>query len=103
MFCPTCNNILIKKYNNNVLKFFCETCGSEFDTTGTDTMMFNEDKEKFSVVKDGRIIFFYPANHKVFKQCESKKCNKNIVAWEQDSDMNKIYGCECGYSWKETY
>lgn len=103
MFCVTCNNILIKRYNNNVLKFFCEVCGSEYDTKGDDTLMYNEDKEKFAVIKDGRVIFFYPSNQKVFKNCESKKCTKTIVAWEQDSDMNKIYGCECGYSWKEMY
>lgn len=101
MLCPRCNNILQKITDSSKLKFMCTTCGSEYKASGLDTLIFNDDDKKYSLTKDGRTIWFYPANQKVVKDCDSKKCSKKTVAWENDVEMNKIYGCECGYSWKE--
>jgi DNA-directed RNA polymerase subunit M/transcription elongation factor TFIIS len=101
MLCPHCNNILQKITDSNRLKYLCISCGSEYKASGMDTLIYSEDKKTYSLAKDGRSIWFYPANQKVFKACQSAKCKSKIVAWEQDIEMNKIYGCECGYSWKE--
>jgi DNA-directed RNA polymerase subunit M/transcription elongation factor TFIIS len=101
MLCPNCHNILQKITESNKLKFLCASCGSEFKATGSDTLIFSEETQLYSLSKDGRVIWSYPANQKVFKKCESKSCSKKIVAWESDNEMNKIYGCQCGYSWKE--
>lgn len=101
MLCPRCNNILQKITDANKLKFLCPTCGSDYKATGVDTLIIANDKKMYSLAKDGRVIWFYPANQKVFKHCQAKGCKHNIVAWEEDGEMNKIYGCQCGYTWKE--
>jgi DNA-directed RNA polymerase subunit M/transcription elongation factor TFIIS len=101
MLCPLCNNILHKNTELNKLRFVCNSCGTEYKATAEDTLIYNTNKQTYSLSKDGRTIYYYPANQKVFRPCESsKKCNEKIVAWENDSELNKIYGCKCGYSWK---
>lgn len=99
MLCSYCNNILEKTTESGVLKFNCGTCGSQFESKGEDSLISNDDKQIFHLIKNGRTIWFYPSNQKVFKACI--KCKSKIVAFEVDSQMNKIYGCSCGYSWKE--
>lgn len=99
MLCAQCNNILQKVTDTGKLKYLCITCGTEYTANGQDTLIYIEDNKSYSLSKDGKTIWHYPANPKVFKSCE--KCSIKIVAWENDKDMNKIYGCQCGYSWKE--
>ncbi len=103
MLCPTCQNMLQKMTDSNKLRYSCWSCGSEFEATGIDTLIYVDEKKKYSLTKDGRTIWHYPANQRVHKRCESPtKCNETIVAWENDdTDMNIIYGCRCGYSWKD--
>lgn len=86
----------------NKLKYTCPACGAEYSAGAADTLIFTEDKKTYSLTKDGRTIWHYPSNQKVFRKCENPRgCKNTLVAWENDSELNKIYGCECGYSWKE--
>ena len=101
MLCVQCNNVLQKITDSNRLRYLCTNCGSEYKASSSDTMIYSEDKKIYSQEKNGRSIYFYPSNQKIFKSCRSDKCKAKIVAWEIDREMNKIYGCECGYSWKE--
>lgn len=101
MLCPNCQNMLQKITDTNKLKFLCESCGTEYKATGVDTLIYNEDQQRYSLTKNGRTIWHYPANPKVMKSCQAPRCDQKIVAWENDSQLNKIYGCQCGYSWKE--
>lgn len=100
MFCIECNNILTKITDTNELKFVCVTCGNEYAANGRDTLISNVDKKNYSMSKSGKVIYYYNSNPKVLKPCE--KCTSKIVAYEIDAEMNRMYGCACGYSWKET-
>jgi DNA-directed RNA polymerase subunit M/transcription elongation factor TFIIS len=99
MLCASCNNLLEKVTDMGKLMYFCQSCGTEFAAQGRDTLISSEDNKSYSLSKDGKTIWHYPANPKCFRDCS--KCKSKIVAWENDKDMNKIYGCACGYSWKE--
>jgi DNA-directed RNA polymerase subunit M/transcription elongation factor TFIIS len=99
MLCASCHNILQKVTDTGKLKYLCLTCGTEYAAKGHDTLTYIEDNRSYSLSKDGRTIWYYPANPKVWKECT--KCKLKMIAWEHDVDMNKIYGCQCGYSWKE--
>lgn len=99
MLCAECNNLLTKVTDQGKLRYLCETCGTEFAASGRDTLIHQEDNKSYSLSKDGKIIWNYPANPKTYKDCG--KCKAKIVAWERDRDMNIIYGCACGNSWKE--
>ena len=99
MFCSSCHNLLKKVTDANSLKFQCEKCGEEYPAKDIDTLLYTEDKKIYNLYKDGKSIFHYPSNQKIFKDCKS--CNAKMVAFERDSELNKIYGCACGYTWKE--
>lgn len=99
MLCADCNNLLQKVTDSGKLRFLCQSCGSEFEAIGRDTLIHADDNQIFTLSKNGKLIWNYPANPKVLRKCD--KCGSDIVAWEEDKDMNKVYGCACGHSWKE--
>jgi len=102
MICSNCNNILIRQTGVQSLKYSCLSCGSSFPASVEDTLLYTEEgNAKFTLIKNGKSIYYYPSNQKVYRKCTNDKCNHNIVAWENDSELNKIYGCQCGHSWKE--
>jgi DNA-directed RNA polymerase subunit M/transcription elongation factor TFIIS len=100
MLCSNCNNLVKKVPDGTVLKYICSTCGSTFKTNERDTLIYESGKEThYRVMKDGRDIYHYPANQKIFKKCE--KCSSPIVAFEVDKkNLTRIYGCQCGHSWE---
>lgn len=101
MICTNCNNILIRQTGVQELKYMCLSCGSLYSATNQDSLLYSEEgNAKFTLTKNGKSIYFYPSNQKVYKKCT--KCSHPIVAWENDKELNKIYGCQCGYSWKES-
>jgi len=100
MICTNCNNVLIRQTGVQDLKYSCLTCGSVYPSTDQDSMLYSEEgNAKFTLVKDGKTIYFYPSNQKIYRKCPS--CSHAIVAWENDKELNKIFGCLCGHSWKE--
>lgn len=99
MFCTDCDNILTKITESNHLRFVCITCGNEYSADGRDTLINNVDKKSYSMAKSGKIIWYFNSNPKILKKCE--KCPSKIVAYEIDQNMKRMYGCKCGYSWKE--
>jgi DNA-directed RNA polymerase subunit M/transcription elongation factor TFIIS len=101
MLCKNCDNLLEKQTTSNSLKYICLNCGCEFESNPVDSLIFiNDKKSKYTITKKGKDIFNYPSNIKIFKKCTN--CPAKIVAYENDKDLNKIYGCgSCNYSWKE--
>lgn len=97
--CITCKNLLEKDTSGDKLKFKCSTCGDEYDSHGYDTLIYSADHKTFNYKKSGTTIFGYPSNQKIFLDCPS--CKAKIVGWEEDHLQEKVYGCQCGYSWKQ--
>lgn len=97
--CKKCDNLLTKDTTGGKLKYICPSCGTEFPSTGYDTLIYESNNKTFDVKKSGKTIYHYPANQKIMTPCP--KCDDEIVAWELDHLQQKIYGCKCGYSWKK--
>jgi DNA-directed RNA polymerase subunit M/transcription elongation factor TFIIS len=98
--CKICNNLLKKDTSGDVLKHKCATCGNEFPSQSQDTLIYNSDNKTFNVRKSGKCIWGYPCNQKILQECPS--CKYKLIAWELDHLKEKVYGCQCGYSWKNT-
>ncbi len=100
MICKNCNNLLVRQTGVQELKFFCKSCGSEFKSETKDTLLYMEEgNAKFNIPKNGKLIYNYPSNSKILKKCPS--CNYGLISYELDDDLNRLYGCQCGHSWKE--
>ena len=98
--CKNCDNILTKHTDVNGLRFKCSSCGSEYKSAPIDSRISHSSiTEKIQRPKNGRTIFCYAANPKIATPCP--KCKATITAWELDSNMQKIFGCNCSYSWME--
>lgn len=97
MFCSKCDNLLHKITTDGTLKLGCLSCGSEFPVSPKDTLLISENDKPYETKKSGKVIFNYPSNQLSIDPCP--KCKVKLTAWELDQQMNKIYGCNCGYSW----
>jgi DNA-directed RNA polymerase subunit M/transcription elongation factor TFIIS len=73
-FCNNCNNILIISTKNNILKFICQTCLTEYDPIPEDTLMSNVSlKEEESLYKSE--IYLNIAANDAIAPLIHKKCN----------------------------
>jgi len=102
VLCPKCDNILTKATNTGHVRFICASCGHEAKASGIDTLIYQEGAQKIEMKKSGKTIFWYAANPKMHYPGGCPKCKESIVGWELDRQLQKIYGCKCGYSWKQT-
>ena len=101
MFCDNCRNILKFENNDNNPLFRCTVCFEDYSVSNIDTLIYADDQKKITVSRSGKSIWYYPSNPKIKKACESKTCKETIIAYENESDMGRIYGCRCNYSWKD--
>jgi DNA-directed RNA polymerase subunit M/transcription elongation factor TFIIS len=80
-FCDTCNNILIISTHNDILKYICQTCLTEYPTTVEDTLMSNVSfQESESLYKSEiylNIAHNDPLTPLIEKNC--KKCDEKII------------------------
>lgn len=100
MLCDKCDNILRKIFHQGEMVHAC-TCSNIYTISEIDTLIYDEEKKDFTLAKDGRSIWHYPSNPKVKMQCNASNCKEPIVAYEVLKDLSRVYGCKCGYSWKE--
>lgn len=100
MLCDKCDNILTKVFKDSELVYRC-SCGTDYPVSDIDSLILDEEKKAYTLIKDGRTIWYYPSNPKVWMKCNRKSCKETIVAFETSPDMSKVYGCQCGHSWRE--
>lgn len=94
LYCQVCNNLLEVVIKDDVMKFRCESCASEYDPEPDDTLRYEEEKGSDISIFAGILknITKDPVNPKVRRQC--KKCNHGIAKYVQLGDDKKIvYGC----------
>ena len=97
LFCKQCHNLMVKNTSQGKLLFECPTCNNIEQATPSDTLIHYEDKGVYQLRKSGKTIYHYPSNPKIELPCP--KCKAGLVGWERDLQLNKIYGCKCGYTW----
>lgn len=99
-FCSNCNNILSKSTQNDILKFKCETCLSESDTSPSDTLMLSVSLKESQSLYKSEIYLNVIKNDDlaplVYKNCT--KCDETIIKQAMLGDKAEaMYVCpSCG-------
>ena len=80
-FCHNCNNILSKTTHNNILKFICNTCLTEIESTAEDTLMSNVSLQESETLSKSEIYLNLspkdPISPLIKKNCT--KCDETII------------------------
>jgi DNA-directed RNA polymerase subunit M/transcription elongation factor TFIIS len=80
-FCNVCNNILKISTKNDILKFVCQTCLNEFDTSAEDTLMKTVSLQESETLYKSE-IYLNIASKDPLAPLIKKKCNnceENII------------------------
>jgi DNA-directed RNA polymerase subunit M/transcription elongation factor TFIIS len=82
-FCNNCNNILIISTHNDILKYKCNICLAEYDTTPENTLMLNVSFEDNNMIyKNSIYLNLAEKDHiakQVYKNCSNTSCDENIM------------------------
>lgn len=100
-FCNDCESRLTKTTNNNDVVFSCLTCGSQFDGSADDSLMYEEFLEitestntKYDDFIKGSA--FDTAGNKVRKQCS--QCKSPFMTLLRVGERETaLYTCTCGF------
>ena len=95
-FCNVCNNILKISTKNDILKFVCQTCLNEFDTSAEDTLMKTVSlQESETLYKSEIYINIASKDHLtplINKKCNN--CDETIIKQIMIGDKGQsIYVC----------
>lgn len=95
-FCHNCDNILSKSTHNNNLKFICNTCLTEINSTAEDTLMSNVSLKEEETLYKSEIYLNIASKDSItpllYKNC--KKCNETIIRQIMIGDNGEaIYVC----------
>jgi len=103
LFCKFCDNLLIVNTTDNVLKFECITCHTQYPSSDADSLRFKETRDQNIMIYSKLLdkAAQDPANPKVYKTCP--KCKFNVAKMIRIGDDMKIiltcYNKSCGYQW----
>jgi DNA-directed RNA polymerase subunit M/transcription elongation factor TFIIS len=74
-FCDICDNILIISTKNDILKFICQTCLKEYETSEEDTLMKNVSFQESDILYKSE-TYLNIAHNDPLVPLINKKCNK---------------------------
>jgi len=108
-FCENCENILLKKTDDHLLSYICNTCFRQYDSEPIDTLMKSVNlKEEWTLNKYKDYIKVLakddPTNPNKKIKCKRTGCDNNIVKvlriTEENSNIHFYICTKCNYKFK---